>query len=64
MDNNVRKLYLCYLTTEKGARVGIIYGFLQRPEGRDYFDTYSTQDDTIKKFLDGLRYMVQDEKVL
>ncbi len=63
MRNDIKTLYLCYLTTARGIRIGIIYNFLKTPQGRYYFDTYSTENDSIKKFLDGLRHIVKDERV-
>lgn len=64
MNPDIKTLYLCYLTEQNNKRLGIVYNFLHQYQGRRYFDIYSTDQDSIKVFLDGLRYMVKDPYVL
>lgn len=51
MPKWLQVLYMCYLGKTKGRRLSAICRFVKEHDGREFFDQYSTQKDSIIEFL-------------
>lgn len=51
MDETVKMLYKCYLGKDKGRRIVAIWAFVEKHDGRRFFEKYSTPKDSILDYL-------------